>query len=115
MKWLVAALIFFIPPIVLAACSAEGYTVIYVNGILTEQKDAQQDSTLLGRKLGNTYQGQPLNVYNGYNPSHLGGLGDLLQARKQAYGDSASDFALNTILMQIAPQVTTRKVLLVGP
>ena len=54
---------------------------------------------------------------NGYNPSHLGGFGDLLKSIGQAYqnrGPYIQDTDLITILLQIHPQVTTQKLLLVG-
>ena len=54
---------------------------------------------------------------NGYNPSHLGGFGDLLKSIGQAYqnrGPYIQDTDLTTILLQIHPQVTTQKLLLVG-
>ena len=55
-----------------------------------------------------------MTVRTGYNPSHLAGLGDMAQSAAQLLGGSVSDFDLDTILMQIQPQVTTRKLLLVG-
>lgn len=51
---------------------------------------------------------------NGYNPSHIAGLGDIAHAAAQALDSSISRFDLDTILLQVHPQVTTRKLLLVG-
>ena len=57
---------------------------------------------------------QPVTVHLGYNPTHLAGGGDLLQSLAQQLNSSITDFDLNTILMQIHPEVTTRKLLIVG-
>ena len=55
-----------------------------------------------------------VNYSIGYNPSHLAGLGDLVQIAAQSFGASVSSFDRDTILLQIHPEVTTRKVFLVG-
>src|SRR3989344_2765841 len=104
----------FIPLAVSAACDSTGYTVIYVNGILTEKKDAESDTNRLQDYLGYELNSENLAVRTGYNQTHLGGGADIIQTAAQAFGKSVSDFDLNTILTQIQPQVTTRKILLVG-
>src|SRR3989338_6830716 len=104
----------FIPLAVSAACDSTGYTVIYVNRILTEKKDAELDTNKLQDYLGYELNSENLAVRTGYNQTHLGGGADIIQTAAQAFGASISDFDLNTILMQIQPQVTTRKILLVG-
>ena len=50
----------------------------------------------------------------GYNPSHLNGGGDLIESITQAFNSPVSSYDLDTMLMQMYPEVTTRKILLVG-
>src|SRR3989344_293118 len=100
----------FLPIFAQAACSATGYTVIFTNGIFTSQKDAQSDADSLQVKLKSAYNGEPLTVRVGYNQTHLAGAGDLVET----YFPVFNTYDLNTILMQIHPEVTTRKLLVVG-
>jgi len=102
------------PSIVSALCANSGESVVYVNGILTSLVDAQQDLFKLQTKYFEKTGDRNVVFRNGYNEPHLAGGGDLLESAAQAFGTSISDFDLNTILMQIHPQVTTRKILLVG-
>src|SRR3989344_6878613 len=111
----VFALLTFLPTSIYALeCRKEGHTVVYVNGILTEEGDAQRDRRSLSQKFSNISELQGVDFINGYNQSHLEGLGDLVQSAAQTFNTSVSDYDLKTILLQIHPQVTTRKVLLVG-
>ena len=96
------------------SCSANGYTVVFVNGVFDTKTEAQIDANSLGFKLGPTYNSQPVTVQLGYNPTHLAGAGDLLQSFAQQFNSSLTDYDLDTILMQIYPEVTTRKLLVVG-
>jgi len=101
-------------PSTVSACSSSGYTLIYVNGILTSQTDALHDLENLQSKLRDQFNGQSLLGYSGYNPIHLDGYGDELESISQAFGMPISDYDLDTILTQVAPEITTRKLLLVG-
>jgi len=87
---------------------------VYVNGIFTTLTDAKADL----KKLKAEYQSKTGDLVtefiNGYNPSHVGGLGDITHAAAQALDSSISRFDLDTILLQVHPQVTTRRLLLVG-
>lgn len=106
---------FFSPAAVLASeCSDSGFTLIFVNGILGTQFTAEQSRNDLEGKISPFFDDEPVVVRLGYNPSHLGGVGDLIEAVTQAFGKPVSKFDLNTILMQIHSQVKTRKILLVG-
>lgn len=96
------------------SCSAQGYTVVFVNGVFDTYLQAQADSAALENYLKKSNLNQPINVQLGYNPTHLAGLGDSLQSIWQQFNSSLSDFDLDTILMQIYPEVTTRKLLVVG-
>lgn len=96
------------------ACKGTGSTVIFVNGILTSRVEAEKDKETLERKIQSLDANQDVEVKLAYNASHLGGGGDLFQSVTQAFGSPVSSYDLNTILMQIQPEVTTRKILLVG-
>src|SRR3989344_5690547 len=96
------------------ACNESGYAVIYINGVLTSKQESEKDTDRLRKKFGEDSSVKDITFLNGYNEPHLAGGGDLLESAAQAFGTSVSDFDLNTILMQIHPQVTTRKILLVG-
>ena len=99
-------------------CDQTGYTVIYVNGILTNKQEAGKDTDRLRKKVEEYSGVNNVTVINGYNPSHIAGAGDLYKSIQQALQKATptvvEDFDLKTILMQIHPQVTTRKILLVG-
>ncbi len=97
------------------ACRADGQTVVYVNGILTSIDDAKKDLGVLEDKFEKKFgKNTGTHFINGYNPSHLAGAGDVAQTVAQIFGTSISDYDLDTILLQIQPEVTTRKVLLLG-
>jgi hypothetical protein len=95
-------------------CSAQGYTVVFVNGIFGTETQARLSADALWYQLGRQYNSEPVAVRLGYNPSHLAGAADLAQVGAQLFNGSISRFDLDTILMQIYPEVTTRKLLLVG-
>ena len=106
-----------VPATTLAVCTGNGSTVVYVNGILTSLREAKEDLRKLETQYQNRTGDYKTKFTNGYNPSHVGGFGDLLKSIEQAYqsGESViSDTDLTTILLQIHPQVTTQKIVLVG-
>src|SRR3989344_2256619 len=106
--------LFSIPFFAQATCTADGYTVVFVNGIFNTKEQAQDSTKELRKYLGKTFNSESISVKTGYNPSHLAGLGDLVQIAAQSFGASVSSFDRDTILLQIHPEVTTRKVFLVG-
>ena len=106
--------LFSVPFFAQAACTANGYTVVFVNGIFNTKEQAQDSTKELGKYLGKTFNSESVSVSTGYNPSHFAGLGDLIQVAAQSFGASVSSFDRDTILLQIHPEVTTRKVFLVG-
>src|SRR5580693_4087639 len=112
-KVILVALV-LVPTCALAECNDTGFSVIYVNGILTTQEQAKNDSFRLGQILGMTFNGENVNIYNGYNPSHLDGVGDILESVSQAFSEPISDYDLDSVLTQTASEITTRKLLLVG-
>lgn len=93
-----------------SSCSEKGYTVVFVNGVFDTEDEAKYDAKKLGFILGSQFNNQPVTVQVGYNQTHLAGLGDLVEA----YFPSFDQYDLNTILLQIYPEVNTRKLLLVG-
>lgn len=95
-------------------CNPHGYTIIFVNGIFNSLSEAEKSKIRLAKLVASQFWTEPVDIRLGYNPSHLGGAGDLVQSVFQAFTSSISSYDLNTILMQIHPEVTTRKILLVG-
>ncbi|MDB5225330.1 MAG: hypothetical protein JWL87_282 [Candidatus Adlerbacteria bacterium] len=102
------------PLVTQAACISQGSTVVYINGIFTNLATAQADLDKLRTEYRKQTKDYSVDFINGYNESHLAGAGDLVQSVAQMMGSSVSGYDLNTILLQIHPQITTRKVLLVG-
>lgn len=114
LSYVVVLLVALSPVVAAADCSGVGYTIIFVNGILNTPSDAQNNRHSLEIDLPSALKNEPIEIRLGYNPSHLEGGGDALQSLAQAFNTSISDFDLKTILMQIYPEVKTRKILLVG-
>lgn len=117
MKYIALAfvLVFAIAPTnAFAVCSDEGSTVVFVNGILNSETDTKQSMKFLREIFQEKFNDTSVTFIVGYNPSHLAGLGDLAQGGAQMLGGSISDFDLKTILMQIQPEIATRKILLIG-
>lgn len=106
--------LFLLPVVTQAQCLGSGYTVVFVNGIFNSRDQAESNRKALEVLIGKSYRGEQLNVHLGYNESHLAGAGDLLQAATQAFNGSITNYDRDTILLQIHPEVTTRKLLLVG-
>src|ERR1700722_12353664 len=88
-----------IPASAFAACSSNGTTLVYVNGIETTQQEANSDAALLNERFLQ-YGGSPdTQIITGYNPSHLDGFGDELESVSQAFNVPISDYDLDTILI----------------
>ncbi len=110
----ISGILLLAPINVFAACSAKGETVAYINGILTSEIDAKNQRRALEKDYNDQYPSNDVTFINAYNPSHLDGLGDLIEATSQFMGKPVSAFDFKTMLMQIYPEVTTRRLLLVG-
>ncbi len=108
------SLSFFVPTVTFAACINTGATVVYINGIFTSPSVAQSDLDQLRGAYKKQISDSSTKFINGYNPSHIAGIGDITQAAAQTLDSSISSFDLKTILLQIHPQITTRKLVLVG-
>lgn len=111
---LVSSILVFPEFVFAMACSSSGTTVVYVNGIETTQQQATYDTTQLRKVLQANDGISNTQFLTGYNPTHLDGLGDDIESISQAFNAPISDYDLDTILTQIASEVTTRKLLLVG-
>ncbi len=97
-----------------AKCTAIGYTVVFVNGILNDENKARASQKSLERALPQDFDNEAITVRLGHNPSHFSGAGDVIHSIFQAFDAGISEYDLKTILMQIYPEATTRKILLVG-
>ncbi len=109
---------FFFPSLVSAnnVCSRGGYTILLVNGIFTNKDRAQSNRDELVRLTGKLYKNTPLGVEYIHNPSHLAGLGDLVDTawQKVMADDAFVDYDLTEILNDASQKVSTQKLLLVG-
>ncbi|MDO9399192.1 MAG: hypothetical protein Q7T79_00680 [bacterium] len=107
--------IFFIPTNVFASCSKDGYTVIYVNGIFTSTEElAKADMKFLEKNFKDSSSIKNVTFETGYNESHIGGLGDLVQSAAQIINFPIGDYDFKTILTQIHSKIKTKKIILVG-
>ena len=115
MKRLLALIIAFIvvPSVVIAECSDTSKSIVLVNGILTETEKANRNLEKLRTELEGAGL-QDFSIINGYNPTHLGGVGDSIQVISQTFGKPLSSFDRDTILRKVHRELNTRKVLLVG-
>ncbi|MCX6721077.1 MAG: DUF5011 domain-containing protein [Candidatus Staskawiczbacteria bacterium] len=99
---------------VFADCSKTGTTVIFVNGIWSTQASAQADKNKLEFFYKNYGKITDINFYNGFNPSHVFRIEDIVTSVLQAYGVGGMDFDLTNILLQAHVDLKTQKILLVG-
>lgn len=112
---LIILTIFILPNFVSAQiCTQDGYTILTINGIFTNEKEALKNSNDLQRKLDSTHNNQPLTVDFVHNESHLAGVGDLFDAVAQGLFGQKSDYDLTEILNDASQKVNTQKLLLVA-
>ena len=100
-------------------CDKKDTTIIYVNGIFAkdeEQVRAEKDD--LETFFDRYYPAQKSNVKfdYAYNPSHLGGMNDIGESVIQSYFSNSyvNDSDLRHMAQEIAPKITTQKILFVG-
>src|SRR3989344_4572642 len=74
----------FLPIYAFALCSSDGYTIVYINGILTSKSEADNDKDSLQRQFIRRSDTQGVAFRTGYNASHLAGAGDLYKSIQQA-------------------------------
>src|SRR5689334_530437 len=77
------SILFFTPAVSFAACTVNGASVVYVNGVFTSVAEARDDLNKLRTEYQNKTNDHSVDFFNGYNPSHLAGLGDIAQAAAQ--------------------------------
>ncbi|MEK7601528.1 MAG: hypothetical protein AAB480_03300 [Patescibacteria group bacterium] len=108
-------LIVFLPNGVMAlGCSLNGYSVVFVNGVLNDQEKAQVGKAALEEKYKFLSKRNDVSFYLGHNQSHIAGLGDFAQSVGQIFDNPISYYDRDTILREMHSKITTRKVLLVG-
>ena len=97
-------------------CSPSGYTVLTINGILVGKEAAIDNKKALEERLLGTYKNENLRVDYLHNPSHLGGLGDIIKSVYQGLFDKeiVNDYDLVEMLKAASEKVKTQKILLVA-
>ncbi|MBC7836671.1 hypothetical protein H7X87_02730 [Acetobacteraceae bacterium] len=113
MRYFFAGLIFFLPFTVFASCISDNVTVVYVNGVFTTKEQAQDDLKTLRRKYEAATGDHRAEFLNGFNPSHITGVGDIAKTWLQDRGVT-NDYDLKTILLNLHDDLSTQKILLVG-
>ena len=108
--------VFILLPVFVFAdsCSNNGATVIYINGIFTDEVSARADEESLKNSFFLKTRRNDIDFILGYNESHLKGIGDLIKSVQQVYRGASLDYDLTNILRQVHSELSTRKVLLVG-
>lgn len=101
---------------VASQCSSSGYTVVTLNGVLTDDVEARKNKEELRIKLPLQYKGEPLIVDYLLNPSHLGGIGDFIKVIYQKFfeKETVRDYDLVEMLDDASSKVKTQKLLLVA-
>lgn len=110
-------LLFCIPVSSWAACLVDGYTVVYINGVRTKDKKADEEKDTLEREFKKKIRLEGVGFINGHNPSRILSIDDFFTSVSQAYQRPdlyREDFDLKNIILEIQPKVTTRKILIVG-
>jgi hypothetical protein len=95
-------------------CSKNGYTILTINGIFTNKEDAAENKRNLEVKLPQSYNNQTVKVDFVHNPTHFGGIGDLVDVVRQGLFDPKSDYDLVEMLDGASGKVDTQKLLIVG-
>lgn len=118
----IVAFFLIIPARIIAVrniCSAEGYAIVYINGIFTDETKAKVDMHELYKEYAKRFQNlTETDFHLGYNQTHLGGIGDLFKSIQQKMweveGETKEDFDLLTIARQLEGEITTQKILIIG-
>ncbi len=95
-------------------CSKDGYTVLTLNGVLTNDSGAKENSENLKKVLPTAQNNQKIKIDYLLNPSHMGGALDFAQAFAQGFFHAQSDYDLVEMMKDASNKITTEKVLLVG-
>ncbi len=99
-----------------STCSSVGYSVVTINGMLTDKVGADYNRRALEDLLDATHNNEPITVDFLLNPSHVAGLGDIFAVAYQKYFDTETvkDYDLVNILNDASAKVKTQKLLLVA-
>jgi hypothetical protein len=95
-------------------CFSEGYTVVTINGIFNDEIDAIRNKDKLEARFNSSYKSEPLFFDYLYNPTHLAGLGDLIDVLQQGILGEVSDYDLVEMINDASEKVKTQKVLLIA-
>lgn len=97
-------------------CSSSGYTIVTINGVLTDESGAISNRDSLKRRLPDFYHGEKLSIKYLLNPIHSGGVGDLFNAvtQKTFEKETVADYDLIEMLNDASLKVKTQKLLLVA-
>ncbi len=95
-------------------CSSVGYSIFTINGIFNDEVGAIKNRDKLKSRFSSVYNNQPLSVDYLYNPTHLAGVGDFIDAIQQGVFNQKSDYDLTEILNGASQKVTTQKLLLIA-
>ncbi len=97
-------------------CLSSGYTVATINGVLTKNSVAIKNRDDLKYYFDKNYNGEPLTFEYLFNPTHLGGLGDLASVivQKAFETETVADYDLIEMLKDASQKVKTQKLLLVA-
>ena len=97
-------------------CSKNGYTVATINGMFTDEQQAQDNKEVLKQTLTKKYKGENIDYQFLLNPSHIAGLGDVFAVAYQKLFDTetVNDYDLREIWNDSSAKVTTQKLLLVA-
>ncbi len=95
-------------------CSTYGYTVLFVNGMLTTEEQALANKNTLAYILPKNFNGEKVKVDYIYNPKHLNGFLDLIDVVNQGIFNQDEDLDLVTMLESARYKIETQKVLFVA-
>ncbi len=115
----IALILLIAPKPVLAdiqSCSPDGYTIATINGIFTNEQQAQQNKESLKQFFKDKYDNEPLKIEYFHNPSHLAGIGDVAMSVYQKFfeNEKVEDYDLVEMLKTASEKVNTQKLLLVA-
>jgi len=112
--------LFFFPAYIVRAddkiCLSHGFTVLTINGIFTDEANAKKNKDDLSHLLPEFYNKESINIKYLLNPSHLGGIGDIIKAIEQKIFDNETvdDYDLIEMIRDASEKVGTQKLLLVA-
>ena len=98
-------------------CSADGYTVVFVNGVGNTEAEARASQELLEKVFRDETGRTDVEFLLGYNPSHYAAGGDLVKSGVQirsSAGNAVQDHDLIQILNDLEPKIQTQRLALVG-